>query len=148
MQTSNNTSSPVRLPKWILITLLGAALVGFADASYLTAEHIRGVVPPCALADCDQVLTSAYASIGGLPVAALGMVYYGTVLVLLIAFFDTANRRFLHLACWLISAGMLGTLYFVGVQLFLIKAICTYCMISAATTTILFLAAVVVMRRD
>lgn len=141
-------SSGTSLPKWLPIVLFGAALIGFADASYLTAEHVRGVLPPCAIAGCDQVLTSKYASVGGLPVAALGMLYYGTVLVLLIAFFDTANRRFLHVVCWIASAGMLGTLYFVTVQLVILKAICTYCMISAATSTTMFAGAISIMQRD
>ena len=136
------------LPKWLPILLFVAALVGFADASYLTAQHVRGILPPCAIEGCDQVLTSKYAEIAGLPVAALGMLYYGTVLVLLIAFFDTANRRFLHGACWIICAGMLGTLYFLAVQLFIVHAVCIYCLLSAGTTTVMVIGAVRIMRMD
>jgi len=136
------------LPKWIPILLFVAALIGFADSSYLTAQHVRGVLPPCAIEGCDQVLTSKYATIGNLPVAALGMLYYGTVLVLLIAYFDTGNRRFLHGVCWLVSAGMLGTVYFVAVQLFILHALCVYCLLSAAITTLMFITAVRIMRLD
>ncbi len=136
------------LPKWVPVLLFVAALAGFADASYLTAQHIQGVLPPCAIDGCDQVLTSKYSAIGGFPVSALGMLYYGTVLVLLIAYFDTANRRLLHLVSWLACGGMLGTLYFVGIQLFVLKAICLYCMFSAITSTTMFAVAVYVMRKD
>jgi len=136
------------LPRWIPILLFVAALIGFADASFLTAQHVRGVLPPCVTDGCDQVLTSKYASLGGFPVAALGMLYYGSVLVLLIAFFDTGNRRFLHGVCWLVSAGMLATLYFLAVQMFILHAFCQYCLLSAAVTILMFIASVRIMRAD
>ncbi|MCC6934246.1 MAG: vitamin K epoxide reductase family protein [Candidatus Yanofskybacteria bacterium] len=139
----------MRLPKYLAILFCVAALVGFADAAYLTAQHVRGVIPPCVvLNNCERVLTSAYASIGPIPVAALGVFYYGAVLLLLIAFFDTKNRRLLHIAAWLVSAGMLASLYFVYVQLFILNALCPYCLVSVLTTTIMFAVSVRIMYLD
>ncbi|MCC6404982.1 MAG: vitamin K epoxide reductase family protein [Candidatus Yanofskybacteria bacterium] len=139
----------MRLPKYLAIAFCIAALIGFADAAYLTAQHLRGVIPPCVvLNNCEQVLTSAYASVGPVPVAALGLGYYGAVLLLLIAFFDTKNRKLLHIASWLVSAGMLASLYFIYVQLFIIGALCPYCLVSAFTTTVMFAIAVRVMYLD
>lgn len=139
----------MRINKWLIIIFFFAALIGFADSAYLTAQHIRGVIPPCALLNnCELVLTSKYATIGSVPVAALGLLYYGTVLVLLIAYFDIGNRRILHWACWLVSAGMLASLYFLYVQLFVIGALCPYCLISALTTLALFIVSVRIMRMD
>jgi uncharacterized membrane protein len=129
--------------------LFVAALIGFADATYLTAEHIRGVIPPCGLtSNCDTVLTSKYASVGPIPVAAMGLLYYGAVIVLLIAYFDSYQRRILHWASWLISAGMLGYVYFVFVQAFVLHAWCMYCLGSALMTLIMFACAVRLMRID
>ncbi len=139
----------MRIHKGLLVAFFVAALVGFADASYLTAEHVRGVVPPCSvLTNCERVLTSSYAVVAGVPVSAVGLLYYGSLLVLLIAYVDSHNRRVLHVACWVISAGMLGTLYFLYVQGFVLGAWCPYCLVSAATTTTLFGMAVYVMRLD
>lgn len=139
----------MRLPKWLIITFFVAALIGFADATYLTAQHIRGVIPPCGLtSNCDTVLNSKYASVGPLPVAALGLMYYGTVLVMLIAFFDSYQRRILHWAAWLVSAGLLASIYFVFVQAFILGAWCMYCMTSALMTLIMFACAVRIMRID
>jgi uncharacterized membrane protein len=138
-----------RLPKWIIVTLFVAALVGFADASYLTAEHVRGTIPPCTVLNgCEKVLTSSYATVGGMPLAVLGMLYYGTILVLLIAYVDSWNKLFVHLACWLVAAGFLGTLYFVYVQVFVLEAFCPYCMLSALSTSALFAVSARVMRID
>lgn len=139
----------MRLPKWLIITFFVAALIGFADSTYLTAQHIRGVIPPCGLAsNCDSVLNSKYASVGPLPVSALGLMYYGTVLVMLIAYFDSYQRRILHWASWLVSAGLLASIYFVYVQGFVLNAWCMYCLTSAFMTLIMFLCAVRIMRID
>lgn len=137
----------MRLPKWALILLFTAAIIGFADSSYLTAEHIRGVVPPCTNDGCDTVLTSAYASVGPIPLAAFGMAYYGLVLVLLVAYLDIGDRKLIHALAWLVSAGMLMSLYFVAVQLFILDAICPYCMVSATMTLLMFGTSVYLMRK-
>jgi uncharacterized membrane protein len=139
----------MRIHNWLVVVLFIAALIGFADSAYLTAEHLRGVVPPCVvLTNCELVLTSKYASIGPVPVAALGLLYYGTVLLLLITYFDVWNRRILHWVSWLISAGLLASLYFVYVQIFVIGALCPYCLISASSTLVMFGVAVAIMRAD
>jgi len=139
----------MRIPKWLLIVCFGAALIGFADSAYLTAQHVRGVIPPCGLASsCDTVLTSKYASVGPVPVAALGLLYYGAIIVLLIAYVDSGAYRPLHIATWLIGAGMLGTIYFISIQAFVLHAWCLYCLTSALMTFILFLCAVRIMRID
>lgn len=137
----------MRIPKWALIILFAAALIGFADSSYLTAEHVRGVVPPCTTTGCDTVLTSVYASLGPVPLAAFGMLYYGLLLILLIAYLDVGSTRIIHAIAWTVSAGMLMTVYLVAVQLFILHAICPYCMASAAMTTIMFGVAVYLMRK-
>ena len=137
----------MRIPKWALVVLFVAAIIGFADSSYLTAEHVRGVVPPCTNDGCDTVLTSTYASVGPVPLAAFGMAYYGLVLILLIAYLDIGDRRLVHALAWLVSAGMLMSLYFIAVQLFILNAICPYCMASATSTFVLFGMSVYLMKK-
>jgi uncharacterized membrane protein len=60
-------------------------------------------------------------------------------LVLLIAYLDSRDRRILMWAARLTVAGMVGSLYFVYVQAFILSAYCLYCMGSALTSTLLFL---------
>jgi uncharacterized membrane protein len=137
------------IPKAYIGALIALALVGFSDSAFLTAEHIRGSVPPCTVVQgCEQVLTSTYATFAGIPVAAFGMLYYGTLLVMLLAYVDTLNRKILHVACWLTGAGLLGTLYFLAVQAFILSAFCLYCLASAASSILLFIIAVRIMRMD
>lgn len=126
------------IPKWIPIVIFCAALIGFADSAYLTAQHVLGFVPPCTLKGCEVVLASLYSQVGPVPLAALGLIYYGLVLVLLVAYLDSWNRRFLHIAAWVVSAGFLATLYLLYLQFFVIHAVCQYCLLSALMTFTLF----------
>ncbi len=133
----------LHVPKWLLVVFFVAALVGFADSAYLTAQHVRGVIPPCGPAsECEAVLTSSYASVGPIPVSALGLFYYGAILMLLVAYMDSGTLRFMHWVRWITHVGLVGTLYFVALQAFVLHAWCLYCLVSALMTLLLFLCAV------
>lgn len=138
-----------KISKTLVILFLTLAVIGFADAAYLTAEHVRGGIPPCSVLDgCETVLTSDYATVGSIPVSAVGMAYYTVLLILMVAFLDTGRKKLLHYASWLTVGGLLAAIYFVSVQAFVIKAFCPYCMVSAVTSTLLFVIAVRIMRVD
>jgi uncharacterized membrane protein len=114
------------------------ALGGLADAVYLTVEHLTGRSVRCmVVSGCDEVLQSSYATVaGGVPVAAVGAAAYFTVfsLATLAAFgYDGARR----LLAPLVAVMCLATLWFLYLQAFVIRAFCTYCLISAAVTTTL-----------
>ena len=111
------------------------ALVGLADAAYLTVQHLSGSSVRCmVVSGCDEVLQSSYATVaGGVPVAAVGAAAYFTVfsLATLAAFGYEGARR---LAAPLVALMFLATLWFLYLQAFVIKAFCTYCLISAGVT--------------
>ena len=49
------------------------ALVGLADSIYLTVEKLTGGIVQCnGISNCEQVLSSPYATIAGIPLAAFG----------------------------------------------------------------------------
>jgi len=53
------------------------ALVGLIDAIYLTINHYKGEQVPCSITGgCEMVLSSAYAQIGGVPLAVFGAFAY------------------------------------------------------------------------
>ncbi|MBI4032388.1 vitamin K epoxide reductase family protein [Candidatus Berkelbacteria bacterium] len=113
------------------------ALLGFADATYLTLEHYLGQIPPCTTSGCETVLTSQYAAIAGVPVALLGALYYLAVILLAIGAIpvDSAARR--GLLRTIVSTGFVASLGFLYLQAFVINAYCLYCLGSLAITTIL-----------
>ena len=110
------------------------ALIGLGDSIYLTVHHLTAEPVPCDLvAGCETVLTSAYATMGGVPLAAFGAVAYFIAFSLaLLAVYGNENTwKFFGLfvtfmavfSCWLIY-----------VQAFLIHAFCQFCLLSAGTT--------------
>src|ERR1041384_2551204 len=68
----------------LLFIVIGVlSLCGLADATYLTIEHITGQSVRCTIvAGCSEVLSSKYATVGGMPLAMIGAAAYFTVFAL------------------------------------------------------------------
>ncbi len=141
MPTSNEkllTPSP-QTNKILAIVFLLLGIVGFFDAAYLTIEHYRNVLPVCNfISGCDVVLLSKYSMIGPIPLALLGVVYYSVIIFGSILFLDLKINKILHLLAAYTLVGILASVYFLYLQVFVIKALCLYCLISALTSTLLF----------
>jgi len=135
------------VPNSLVIFLLVVAMLGFADAGYLTLEHYRNAIPPCSMGSCETVLTSVYSSIAGIPVALLGVVYYILILIGIVAYIEGRHEKLLRAALFLIVLGFMTELWFVYLQAFVIHAYCLYCMGSALSTGILFVTAVCIFRK-
>lgn len=134
MKTVNTIVRNPRIFLWIMIAI---AAVGFFDALYLTIEHYRAVVPPCTVTHgCTTVLTSPYATIGPVPVALLGVLFYAAMFLVTLSSFWKMQWTVLVLI--LATLGFCATLVLVGIQLFVLRAICPYCMVSAGTSALLF----------
>ncbi len=128
--------------------MLAVALIGFADATYLTIEHFRGVIPPCTLtADCDLVLTSSYAIFLGIPVALIGTFYYLAILVGLFAYLDTKKTAILKWTLLFTIFGLLVSFSLIYIQVFVLYSYCIYCIGSALISTILFISAMEIIEK-
>lgn len=115
------------------------ALIGIADAVYLTVHHYAAEPVPCGAGfDCEMVLTSPYAEIAGIPLAAFGAVAYFVAfsLALLTAFGDKRMWKLFGIQAVLMACFSGWLIY---VQAALIHAFCQYCLISAATTLTLLI---------
>jgi uncharacterized membrane protein len=101
------------------------ALAGVAVAGYLTWTHYAGGSAVCPIGGgCETVQESEYAEIAGIPVALLGLVSYVVVLALLA--WDSPTARLAAAALALV--GVLFSGYLLVVQLFVIDAICVWCL--------------------
>jgi len=119
---------------------LTVAFVGFLDAVYLSANYLSGSVPPCFVTEgCDVVTTSIYSKFFGIPVAILGALYYLSHMVLMIYYVDRKAIRTLFLIAIWATAGFIFSLWLLFAQLMLIKELCSYCIVSAITSTLLFI---------
>lgn len=153
-QTEQPNPSPQKLkvqaniPRWIPAVLLIIALIGFGDSSYLAFEHITGGTPNCSIVEgCEVVTTSVYSELFGIPVALLGAFYYLTIAALMVAWFDKKKEIVLKLAGWFSWAGLAASAWFVYVQLGILKAICIYCMGSAASSTLIFILGMILLSK-
>lgn len=135
------------IKNWVTITFLITALVGFSDAVYLTVQHFLNKIPPCTIGGCETVLTSKYAQIFGIPVSLMGTLYYLAIIVLIIIFLDTKKEIFLRIPVLLSFLGLIASIYFSYLQLFVINAFCPYCAVSALTSLTIFILSVHILRK-
>jgi uncharacterized membrane protein len=104
----------------ILVTLAGVGVAG-----YLTWAHFADQSVICVRGGgCETVQQSSYSELAGIPVAALGLASYLIVLALLV--WDAPIARLS--AATLAVIGLFFGAYLVVVQLFVIDAICVWCM--------------------
>lgn len=114
------------------------SLAGAAIAAYLTYAHYRGVAPVCTTGGCEEVQTSEYAEILGVPVAVLGLAGY-------LALLATTLTRLLEAAAAAVAMALGGlgfALYLVYVQFGILDAVCVWCMASDVVMALLAGAAV------
>jgi len=152
-QTNNPITTAVAssvAPKWATGLLVALALVGFCDATYLTIDHYQNIAPPCFIGSCEVVLTSAYSTVAGIPVSIFGVAYYLFVAIALFAYISSSpdpvtgkkSGRAYHAALAVTPIGFLASLYFFIVQAFVLHHFCQYCLLSATTSTLLFVTAI------
>ena len=115
------------------------SLIGLADSVYLTVHHFTAEPVPCSIIEgCEQVLTSPYAEVGGVPLAAFGAAAYFIAfsLATLTIFGRPAMWRLFGIQTIIMSAFSAWLIY---VQAALIGAFCQFCLLSALTTFTLYL---------
>ena len=117
--------------------LVASSVAGLLIALYLSFTRLAGGLPACGpVRGCDTVALSEYSAILGIPVAYLGAAF-STVLLLSIAAW--LGRR-PPVALW--AAYVLGTLgvvfvaYLTYLELFVIHAICVWCVGYAVAVTV------------
>lgn len=121
--------------KLILYSLI-VAFLGFIVATYLTILHFKNVLPPCSLtSNCEKVLTSQFATIGPIPIALLGSLFYLTIIFLCILILTNYKKIFLKSFYFCVISGFIFSLILVGIQAFILHAYCQYCLLSEAIST-------------
>ena len=137
---------PVHVSLTVIVLLV--AVIGFADASYLAIEHYQGVVPPCSITGgCEKVLTSSYAEILGIPVSLPGALFYLLVAAGALAYLEGKHERLFRYSLLMTIFGLLASIWFVFLQVFVLHSYCAYCLGSAITSTTLFILACFIFKK-
>jgi len=131
--------------------VMALAAVGLGDALYLTWVHATASKIACPIGSCDVVNASPYAEVWGLPVAGIGVAGYLALLALGTMAWraegEAERRGWLR---WVFAGGLAGVLYAVYLtylELYVINAICFWCVVSAIVITLICLLSGLALRR-
>lgn len=126
-------------PKWLILLWLAVSFLGFLNATYLTMSHYQGARLVCgSIGECNRVLSSPYATVGNVPIALIGAVYYLVLFLLNVAYLDTGRAFFLRIFVPLVVMGFSISLLLVFLQWVVIRSFCSYCLVSSAFSGVLF----------
>lgn len=128
------------------------AAFGAVITAYLTLVKLTGGNAACPITGCDQVLSSPYAVIFGLPLALFGFVAYIIMAGMAVApwLINQETQKSLRTKTeewtWLLifaqaSAMMIFSFYLIYLMAFVIKSLCIYCIASAICSVALFVLA-------
>lgn len=127
-------ASRIALP---IVALL--AIAGVAIAGYLTAVHFADQPIVCSsIGDCELVNSSEYAKLAGVPVAVFGLTAYAALLALAAASWLRRDATLLMLAWGVALGGFAFSMYLTYIELYVLDAICVWCVGSASVMTAIF----------
>lgn len=131
------------------LILAALDIVGLIVAGYLSVVELSGGVPVCGpIKGCEEVAASEYARIGGIPVALFGVMLSVVLLTLALAWWRT-NIYGLLLAHYALSmVGVIFDGYFLYLQVFVIQAVCIWCVTYEISLLLRFVVAFVVWYRQ
>ncbi len=127
------------LIEWMIVL---CALSGFCIALYIYLHKRRRKEAPlvCPIGHtCDSVIHSRYARVLGMEVTLLGMAYYGMIAgaYKLMIYEFILPAIVYQLLVFASISGFLFSLYLLSIQAFVLKNWCSWCVISAALTTVI-----------
>lgn len=124
-------------------------VIGLAIASYLSVVELGGGVPACGpIKGCEEVALSEYSRIGGVPVAVYGVGLSLILLSLAIVWWKTDLYALLLAHYGLSLAGVIFEVYFLYLQLVVIRAVCVWCTTYGLSLVLRFVIALVVWLRQ
>lgn len=132
------------MKRWWIAPLLLLAFLGLADDFYLAQHEADGTPLICTvqnLTDCNAVVNSQYSHLFGIPLSELGIVFFGFIFIVSALEWVLLNRMLRRLLQVSALVGAFASLIFVLLQVFVIKALCIYCLASAAISFLVFIVA-------
>jgi uncharacterized membrane protein len=122
----------------VAAAIMALALIGLADTGYLTAHKLFGTPLKCGVSSgCETVANSVYSSVFGVPLSLIGMLFYITMFFGALVYREFGLTKILKAVSYLSIVSILTSAWLVSAQLFIIHAVCIYCMVSAVISLIL-----------
>lgn len=122
--------SLIKNNKFIFYSLI-LGFLGFFDSFYLTVLHYRNEIPPCSiLHGCEKVLNSSFSTIGPIPLALFGLIFYILVIITSLIIILENKKGLYKFFYLLIGTGFLVSLALFLIQALILKAYCQFCVLS------------------
>ena len=122
------------------------ALGGVGLATYLSMYKLGMIgTLACTVGQCETVNLSKWATLWGIPVAVWGLGFYATLFAVALA---GTTERFVdapwvsHALLGLTGWGVVFSAWLTWLELFVINAVCMFCVVSAILVTVIFLVSV------
>lgn len=137
--------------RWRAIAFL-AAIVGAGASAYLLVEYVTGQPGLCLTGTgCDLVRASDFAYPLGIPLPLFGLVFYvlaAWLVLRTVASPMSAGVPAPTVLAVAAAAGAAASMLLTGIELFVIRAFCSWCLVQAAASLVLLVAALALARRD
>lgn len=119
-------------------------MLGLLASSYLLYTYVSGAPIVCGFVrGCDVVRASAWAYSFGIPRPFFGVVFYASLILLMLVRVASSWRPLwlYRLSCLLAVIGFVESVFLVLIQVFDLRAYCVWCFVSALSATVIALAA-------
>ena len=144
MSTEAFDGSGIR--RW-LVALMLLSLIGAGDSGYLLWKHWTGGSSFCQPGGCDLVTQGEYAEVRGIPLAAIGLAGYLTLLCLAAMAAWSAKPSAVGAIAAISGIGVVLSAFLVYLQVAVIRTICSWCILSAFAMASIFILSVLLLRQ-
>lgn len=136
----------------IFTSILILSIVGLITSVYMTYAHYESA-GLCELAksnSCDIVNKSEFSELFGIPVPFIGVAgYLALILASLLKLINAPLFKELNFYIFLMAVAGFGfTLYLKYLELFVLRAICRLCLVSAVAITFIFVLSILGLNRE
>ncbi len=115
------------------------SIIGVIIAIYVFQSFVRQTSIVCVNTGCETVRKSSYSYILGFPVPGVGLFGYSFLTILAFMRTMSSDKRLLYGMLGISTFGVAFVSWFTYTELFVIKAICTWCAVSAVNMLTIFL---------
>ena len=120
-----------------VLALALISFLGMVDTLYISIKRGGPPVACHVTQGCNDVLTSKYSAVAGIPISWFGLAFY--LAVFSCAVFELSGAaNLVRLIFWPALLGFLISLSLTSLQAFVIHAYCEYCLLSALLVTGIF----------
>ena len=136
MKTSDQKAQTVLYNRIIFVL----AVVGILIAIYVFQSFVRQAPIICVNTGCETVRKSPSSYIFGFPVPGVGLIGYSIIAVLAFLRTTESKNKFQYLKgiLGMSTFGVLFVSWFTYTELFVIRAVCTWCAVSAVNMFVIF----------